>query len=241
MNSLTPKNDIEQILSNVKSLPTIISQVKKANEIISVTEDKELAAELEKFLDDLRVYQVNLIQAVKDGEEFAFDELLQVRDINNFIYYYAWCVQKYYRFHYKEIDIVSEIKCQIYYTIKKNYRVYNQPNEFSLLINSMRRWIKQKVGSELKDTYKPKQDDYLPVLFIEDESFDYSEAHVREVAQKILTSEDQVVFELRFFEGRGYKQIGQRLGKSKDAIQRRYEKILRQIKGYLEGNDKWRK
>jgi hypothetical protein len=232
-------NKTERIISDIKLLPTIIQQFIKANEIINLSRDEVLIAEMKLFLDELREYQVNLLVAVKSGEEFAFDELLQVKDINNFIYHYAWHIQKYYRFQYSEIDVVSEIKCQIYYMIRKNYRIYNQPNEFSLLINSMRRWIKQKVGSELKDTYKPKRDEFLPVLFIEDESYDYSESWVRDVAEKILTPEDQIVFELRFFEGRGYKQIGQELGKSKDAMQRRYEKILRQIRGYLEGNGKW--
>ncbi|QJT70430.1 hypothetical protein [Microcystis phage MaeS] len=217
-------------------MPTIIERVMKANEIIKTTDHKCIADEMVKYLDELREYQVGLIQNVKDGKEFAFDELVQVKDITNFIYHYAWHIRKFYRFQYREIDVVSEIKFQIYYMIQKNYRIYNQPNEISLLIHSMRRWIKQKVGNELQDVYKPKRDEFLPVLFIEDESYDYSEAWVREAIDKILTPEDRKVFELRFFEGKGYKQIGQELGKSKDAINRRYEKILRQIKGYVEGN-----
>lgn len=237
MNLSIRKNN--QVIDDIKSRATIIEQFSQAKEILNSTKDKELAKEIKIFLDELRDYQVSIIKAVKNGEDAAFNELIKVKDINNFIYHYAWHIQKYYRFKYREIDVVNEIKYQIYYTVKKNYRIYNQPNEFSLLINSMRRWIKQKVGSELKDTYKPKRDDFLPVINIEDESHDFSETWVREVAANILTPEDQIVFELRFFEGRGYKQIGERLGKSKDAMQRRYEKIMRQIKGYLEGNGKW--
>lgn len=230
---------IKAIISNLDSRATIIQRYLEAVDLLERTDDIEAIAALNKYVDDLRIYQVNLIQAVKDGKEFAFDELLEVKDIRNFIYHYAWHIRKFFQFNYSEADVVNEIKYQLFYTIKNNYRIYNQPNEISLLINSMRRWIKQKVGSELKDTYKPKTDSYLPQLFIEDQSYDGSETWVREVTRKILTTEDQEVFELRFFKGMGYKQIGDKMGKSKDAIQRRYEKILGQIKGHLEAIGKW--
>lgn len=234
------KNDVKEIISGIKSLPTIIEKYKRAKEILySKTENDLLIKEVEGFLEELRDYQVNLLNAIKEGKDYAFDELLNVKDIKNFIHHYAWHIRKFYRFQYREFDIVNEIKYQIYYTIKKNYKIYNQPNEFSLLINSMRKWIKQKVGSGLKDTYKPKKDELLPILFLEDDSYDYSEKFVREVIEQLLTPEDQIVFKLRFFEGMGYKQIGLRLGRSKDTIQRRYEKTLKQIKGYMEDIGKW--
>lgn len=230
---------IKKIVSDLDSKPTIIQKYAEAVNVISETDNNDLIAAIEKYLDDLRRYQVKLIQDIKDGEKSAFDRLLEVKDIRNFIYHYAWHIRKYFNFNYSEDDIVNEIKYQLFYTIKNNYRIYNQPNEISLLINSMRRWIKQKVSSELKETYRPKTDSYLPQLFIEDNSYDRTEPWVREIMEKILTDEDREVFELRFFKGMGYKQIGIQMGKSKDAIQRRYEKILRQIKGYLEGIGKW--
>lgn len=230
---------IEKIISDLNELPTIIQRYVQAVNMISDTDDNDLIAALEKYLDDLRIYQVNLLQAIKDGEEFAFDKLLEVKDIRNFIYHYAWHIRKFFQFNYSEKDIVNEIKYQLFYTVKSNYRIYDQPNEISLLINSMRRWIKQKVSSELRDTYKPKTDAFLPNLLIEDESYDRSEPWVRDIMKKILTPEDRLVFELRFFKGMGYKEIGVKMGKSKDAIQRRYEKILKQIKGYLEGIGRW--
>lgn len=230
---------INEIIANLDSRATIIQRYIEAIELRNATGDKNAIAAIDKYLDELRSYQVDLLQGIKDGKEHAFDELLEVKDIRNFIYHYAWHIRKYFRFHYSEEDVVNEIKYQLFYSIKNNYRIYNQPNEFSLLINSMRRWIKQKVGNELKDTYRPKVDNFLPQLFIEDESYDGTETWVREVMDKILTDEDKRVFELRFFEGMGYKQIGIKMGKSKDAIQRRYEKILFLIKNYLEGIGKW--
>lgn len=231
----------KQILSKLNSYPTIIQRYAEAIIIISESEDEVVIVAVEKFLDDLRDYQVNLLEDVKNGVESAFDELVQVKDIRNFIYHYAWHIRKYYNFRYKEEDIVNEIKHQIFLLIKKNYRIYNQPNEFSLLINSMRRWIKQKVGSELKELYRPKNDSYLSRINVEDDSFDHTEGWVRGIMAKILTPEDQKIFELRFFGGFGYKEIGVKLGKSKDAIKRRYEKNLTQIKGYLEGSGEWQK
>lgn len=230
---------IDKILSDLDSRVTVIQKYVEAVNLLTETDDPEIKAALEIYLEDLRVFQVDLIQAVKDGEEFAFDKLLEVKDIRNFIYHYAWHIRKFFNFRYSENDIVNEIKYQLFYTVRNNYRIYNVPNEISLLINSMRRWIRQKVGEELTKTYKPKMDNYLPQLVIEDESYDGTEGWVKEIAEKILTPEDQKVFELRFFEGLGYKDIGVKVGKSKDAIQRRYEKILKQIKGYLEGIGKW--
>lgn len=233
---------IEQILDKLDAYPTLIQRYTEAVNLMSESEDEKVIAALEKYIDDLRVYQVGLIKAIKAGEETAFNDLLQVKDIRNFIYHYAWHIRKYYNYRYKEDDIINEIKYQIFLLVKNNYRLYNQPNEISLLINSMRRWIKQKVGSELKETYRPKSDSFLPPMSnIEDQSYDGTETWVKEVAAKILTPEDQKVFDLRFFNNWGYKKIGMEMGKSKDAIQRRYEKILLQIKGYLEGVGEWRK
>lgn len=230
---------IDKILSDLDSKKTIIQKIVEAEKQLKLADDPEVKTALEIYLDDLRVFQVDLIQAVKDGEEFAFEKLLEVKDIRNFIYHYAWHIRKFFNFRYSEKDIVNEIKYQLFYTVRNNYRIYNVPNEISLLINSMRRWIKQKVGEELTKSYKPKIDNYLPHLNIEDESYDRTESWVYEITEKILSIEDQRVFKLRFFDGYGYKHIGLETGKSKDAVQRRYEKILKQIKGYLEGIGKW--
>lgn len=232
---------IGRILSKLDSYPTIIQRYAEALIIISESDNEMVIAAIEKYLDDLKDYQVNLLQAIKDGEESAFHELVKVKDIRNFIYHYAWHIRKFYNYRYSEDDVVNEIKYQIFILVKKNYRIYNQPNEFSLLINSMRRWIKQKVSEELKELYRPKSDGYLSRINVEDETYDGTEDWVREIMTKILTPEDQKIFEYRFFGELGYKEIGLKVGKSKDAIKRRYEKNLAQIKGYLEGSGEWQK
>lgn len=230
---------MDRIFAELDALPTIIAKYIKAEEVLSETHDINTLTAIEKYIDDLRVYQVNLLMAIKNGEEFAFDELIQTKDIRNFIYHYSWHIFKFYNFQYREEDIIHEIKHQIFHTIKVNYRIYNKPNELSLLINSMRRWIKQKVGSELTEVYRPKVDDSLAAILIEDESHDASVSWVRETAQKLLDNEDLQIFELRFLQGLGYKEIGIEMNKSKDAMQRRYKKILRQLKAHLEVKREW--
>jgi len=232
---------IDKIISDLDSKATIIERYAEAVNLLTTTKEEAIEAALEKYLEDMKNYQVGLIRGVQEGSDEAFEELTSVKDIRNFIYHYAWHIRKYYNFSYREADVVNEIKFQIFYTIKHNYRIYDQPNEFSLLINSMRRWIKQKVGSELTENYHPKTDSYLTTINIEDDSYDWSESWVREIMNKILSEDDRQIFEMRFFKGMKYKQIGEKIGKSKDAVQRRHEKIKKQIKGYLEGIEQWQK
>lgn len=228
----------EEVIRRIDANKTIIKKFTMANELLAETNDEETSKAINKYLDDLRDYQVNIILRIKNGDEKAFEEFLNIKDIQNFIYHYAWHIRKYFRFYFTEDDVVHEIQYQMYYIIRKNYRIYNQPNEISLLINSMRSWIRQKVSKELTANYKPKRDMTLSNYYIEDKTQDTSEFFVREIMDEVLSEEDKEIFELRFFCGYGYKQIGQMVGKSKDAIQRRYNKILEQIKDYLESEER---
>ena len=225
---------VKEIISDLDSKSTLIQRYDEAIKLIDRTKDVEVANALENYLDRLREYQVSMIQKVKDGDEEAFNQLMEVKDIRNFIYHYAYHIRKYFNFSYKEIDVVNEIRYQIYYTIRHNYRIYNQPNEISLLINSMRRWIKQKVSSELKEVYSPKCDNYLPHLSIEDTSYDGTEKWVREVIEKTLSPEDRQIFELKFFDDEKYRRIAEKVDKSYDVVVRRYRRSLKIIKKYLE-------
>lgn len=227
------------IISDLDSKQTFKEKYEEALNLIDKMNDPEIVNALEDYLETMREYQVSIIQRIKEGDEDAFEELLKVKDIRNFIYYYAYHIRKFFNFSYKETDIVSEIRFQIYYTIKQNYRIYNQPNEISLLINSMRRWIKQKVGSELKDVYSPKDDNYLPHLSIEDTSYDGSEKWIREVARKHLSLEDQEIFERRFFGDETFYDISVKVGKSQDAIIRRYRRVLKTFKKNIWRYKEW--
>lgn len=228
---------IDEVIRRIDANETLIKKFTVAKELLAETNDEETSKAIEKYLNDLRDYQVDILLRIKSGDEKAFEEFLNIKDIRNFVYYYAWHIRKYFRFYFSEDDVVHEIQYQMYYIIRKNYRIYNQPNEISLLINSMRSWIRQKVSGELLADYKPKKDMMLSNYNVEDQSQDTSELWVREIMDKTLSEEDTEIFELRFFDGYGYKQIGQMVGKSKDAIQRRYNKILDQIKDYLESEE----
>jgi DNA-directed RNA polymerase specialized sigma24 family protein len=101
----------------------------------------------------------------------------------------------------------------------------------------MRKWIKQKVSAALKDTYKPKMDDYLPELSIQDKSYDHTEKQIMELAEELLDGEYLEVFKLKLFEDKTLEQISKIVGKSIDTCKRRYDKALRIIKKHVEKED----
>lgn len=182
---------------------------------------------------EIKNYAVGLLTSIKNGDNNAFEELLKIRDIRNFIYHYSFHIRKYHKFRYSENDVIHEIKFQMYYHISQNYRIYNEPHEFSLLIGSMRNWIKPKVSNALKTIYKPKDDDYITETYLEETEYDDSELIVRDYMNCYLDEYEQVIFELRFFKQMNLVDIGEQVGKGKDSVARRYEKILLKLKEEL--------
>lgn len=193
--------------------------------------------ELRKFKNDIRMYIVPLIKRVKNKDDGAFEELLETKDMRNFIHHHAYHTGKYFRFKYKQDDIFHEMKVQIFYHIVKNYRIYNEPHEMGLLIMSMRSWIRLKVSEALRSTYKPKDDEYIDSEVMDlAEIQDTSEKSIERIADEYLDDEEREVFEKRFFEDKLLVEIGNEMGFSKDTASRRYKNSLEKLKRALELN-----
>ena len=213
----------------------IFKYLRKLDEKIAKCDNLIDLLELEQEKDSIKEFSVGILQRIKDGDEFAFNELIQLKDIRNFIYYYAYCIGKYHKFFYDEEIIVQEIMYQLFYHIKKNYRIYYQPNEISLLIVSMRGWIRQNVSKSLKRNFFPKRDEYLKTSNVEEDEDCFSDVFVEDyLDQSGLTERERKVFQLRFYDMYGYVEIGKIMGFSKDSAQRSYIKALEKIKKVID-------
>jgi predicted DNA-binding protein (UPF0251 family) len=232
--------DLNLLLKKVEESETFLEKINLLKDALLVTNNFHESKVIKNEIDKFRVYSVKLLEDVKKSDDDAFNELVNIKDIRNFTYHYAYHIEKYHRYKYKLDYIVDEIKMNIFYHIKRNYRIYDEPHELSLLINSMRGWIKHKVSEGLKSTYKPKDDDYISEIYVEDTSYDETEFHVREIVKEFLDEEELKVFELRFFSNMNYDDIAAIVGKSRATCQRIYvNKIKRKLKKCLGEMKKW--
>lgn len=193
---------------------------------MKVTDDENERKELMEYEDRIRVYSVFLLDRVKNREDGAFEELMQIKDMRNFLHFYTYHIREFYKFKYGKQNVLHEVRFQIFYHVVNNYRIYNEPHEISLLITSMRGWIRQKVAGALKLTYSPKNDEKIEASFLEETEIDSSELLVRDLMERYLDETEKKVFEMKFFENRGYVEIGIEIGASKDTAQRRYKRAL---------------
>lgn len=134
---------------------TILEETRRLNKIIDKSNDLLEINECNERLDKIRDYSVSLLKSIKRGNDESFDELIEIKDMRNFIYYNTFKISKRYNNRCDEEYIVNEIKFRIFYQIKTNYRIYNKFNEISLLINSMRRWIIQSTVSSMYEDVFP--------------------------------------------------------------------------------------
>jgi len=209
---------------------TINQELTEIRNKISSSDNEEIKIKLEMYEDQIREFSVYIIQCVKDGLEGAFDDLMNIKDMRNFLHFYTYHIREYHKFRYSKQNVIHEVRYQIFYHVVNNYRIYNEPHEISLLIMSMRNWIRQKVSNALKNTYNPKNDEVLDQVFLEATDHDDTEILVRDLVDRYLDGEEKTVFEMKFFEGRGYVDIGKQLGVSKDTAQRRYKSALEKLK-----------
>lgn len=206
-----------------KEIMKIEKKLDKCNDLIEINN-------LLNDLEGIREYSVSLIEKVKNSDEKAFEELMQTKDMRNFIYYYAFAINKYHKFFYDEEVVIHEIKFNIFNHIKTRYRIYNKPNEISLLIVSMRKWIRGRVSNSLKEYYFPKKDENISKKVIEVVDHDSSKFIIDEIVDSCLEKKEKDVFELRFYNRMGLVETGRELGISKDSVSRRYKKALKKIK-----------
>lgn len=221
-----------QMMELFKSKP-IFEELAELRLKIATTDDLKIKGELELYEDRIREFSVSLLKRVKARENGAFEELMSLKDMKNFLHFYAYHIRDYHKFRYSKQNVLHEIRFQIFYHVVNNYRIYNEPHEISLLITSMRNWIRQKVSTALKNTYNPKDDEKLDQVFLVGDATDDTEVLVWDLIDRYLDKEEKTVFELKFFEERGFVEIGKFIGASKDTAQRRYKKALNKLNKIL--------
>lgn len=225
-------NECKSLREVFKQKP-IYQELAEIRTRIKTTKDEEEKKRLIEYEDQIRVYSVFLLDRVKNREEGAFEELMRIKDMRNFLHFYTYHIREFYKFKYGKQNVLHEVQFQIFYHVVNNYRIYNEPHEISLLITSMRGWIRQKVAGALKITYSPKSDEKIDSAFLEETEMDNSELLVRDLMDRYLDETEKKVFEMKFFENKGYVEIGVEIGASKDTAQRRYKRALNKFNKIL--------
>ncbi|QQO38714.1 RNA polymerase sigma factor [Bacillus phage BCPST] len=232
-------NDVKLLIDEVDKNRTFADKIKVARKLKKEHKKDELVVKaVDHYLDSIRVYVVDLLERIKESDNDAWEEFSDLPDIRNFIHYYTHSIGEFYKFRYSMDIILHEVRWQMFYHIKKNYRPYNDTDEISLLIHSMRSWIKFKVGKAISQVYKPKnpEEEFLPNTEIIDDSHDESKFETLEIAKSLLDDECYQVLCYKVLDEFSLIKIGELMGFSDDTAKRRYEKAIKTIKNYYEHN-----
>ncbi|AKA61453.1 RNA polymerase sigma factor [Bacillus phage Stahl] len=225
---------INEFLDQIEEFNSVNEKVLFCQSIIENSSNDEVVKSAQSFLDYTRDWAVSMIEKIKEGDENAFDELINVKDMRNFIHHYAYHIDKFHHFNFDTNEIVNEIVVQMFYHVKKNYRIYHEPHELSLLIVSMRGWIRQKVSKILVDNNVADSHEEFNERSVSEKWKDESDITLEEVLEKCLTDDERIIFDLRFHDDLTFVKMGEQMGKSKDTMQRKYLAIIDKIKNYLE-------
>lgn len=183
-----------------------------------------------EYKNKLREYTVGLIEGIKNGDNDCFDELMEIKDMKNFVYYYTFHIRKFHRYKHPEDEVMHEVMIIVFKHIKYNYRIYNEPHEVSLLINSMRTKVRFEASSELSNmnpyssySSPSESNSYSDEEFIKEITFD-------DMIERHLNNEESKIVEMRIRHGLAFHEIGSALGYSKDTAFRRYRRAIHKLK-----------
>jgi len=236
---MTKINDVKLLIDEVDKNRTFADKIKAARKLKKDNKEDELIVKaVDHYLDSIRVYVVGLLERIKESDDEAWNEFSDLPDIRNFIHYYTHNIGEFYKFRYSMDVILHEVKWQMFYHIKKNYRPYDDTDEISLLIHSMRSWIKFKVGKAISQVYKPKnpEEEFLPNIEIIDDGYDETKGEMLEIAKNLLDDQCYQVLCYKIIDDHNLTKIGKLMGFSVDTAKRRYEKAIGVMKEYYEQN-----
>jgi hypothetical protein len=228
---------IKELIKEIDSNRTYADKIRAARTVRKENEENELVIKaVDHYLDSIRIHVNSLLSRIKESDNEAWEEFSELPDIRNFMHYYTHNIGEFYRFRYSMEVILNEVRLQMFYHIKRNYRPYDKVDEISLLIHSMRSWIKFKVGKGLSSVYKPKKEEeqFLPNIELIDETIDETKEEMLEIAQGLLTEECYKVFYHKIVDDFTLTKIGEVMGFSVDTAKRRYDKSIVIMKEYYE-------
>lgn len=213
---------------------TFMDELKLIRDDIQNHPDPDYINSLKAYKNDIREYSVDLIERIKSNEHGAFDELMSLKDMRNFLHHYSFHIRKSFHFNVSEEQAEQEILYEIFLHISMRYRIYNEPHEISLLINSMRGWIMLRVKKTIIQSNLPKQEDEVKFEHFGDCETDDTELVVRDLSERHLNETERYVFERRFFDHMFFEDIAQEMGVTRSTIKRRYDKALDKIKDHMD-------
>ena len=234
---MTKLDEVKLLIEEVDKNRTYADKIKAARELKKNHENNELViSAADHYLESIKIHVNSLIKRIKESDNEAWDEFSELPDVRNFMHYYTHNIGEFYRFKYSMEVILNEVRLQVFYHIKKNYRPYNKIDELSLVIHSMRSWIKFKVGKGLNSVYKPKKEEeqFLPNIELVDETIDETKNEMLEVAENLLDKECYTVLYHKIVDDYTLTKIGEIMGFSVDTAKRRYDKSIKIMKDYYE-------
>lgn len=114
-------------------------------------------------LEQVRHFLCEVISKAKEGDDEAFRQLLEIKDIKLFMNHVATKVARKLDNKVPKDVVLVEVQYSLYSFLHTYYKNGQKPTEIQSLITAMYKWLPSKVAVSLTDMVIPKKDENLGV------------------------------------------------------------------------------
>ena len=114
-------------------------------------------------LEQVRHFLCDVISKAKEGDDEAFRQLLEIKDIKLFMNHVATKVARKLDNKVPKDVVLVEVQYSLYSFLHTYYKNGQKPTEIQSLITAMYKWLPSKVAVSLTDMVIPKKDENLGV------------------------------------------------------------------------------
>ena len=183
-------------------------------------------------LEQVRHFLCDVISKAKEGDDEAFRQLLEIKDIKLFMNHVATKVARKLDNKVPKDVVLVEVQYSLYSFLHTYYKNGQKPTEIQSLITAMYKWLPSKVAVSLTDMVIPKKDENLGVdtdmMLAVHTSMDF-DLFIAET----LTSEEYRLYRDIYVDCKSNMQISREMHVAEGTIRYRNKQLLCKLRDEL--------
>ena len=183
-------------------------------------------------LEQVRHFLCEVISKAKEGDDEAFRQLLEIKDIKLFMNHVATKVARKLDNKVPKDVVLVEVQYSLYSFLHTYYKNGQKPTEIQSLITAMYKWLPSKVAVSLTDMVIPKKDENLGVdtdmMLAVHTSMDF-DLFIAET----LTSEDYRLYRDIYVDCKSNMQISREMHVAEGTIRYKNKQLLCKLRDEL--------
>lgn len=183
-------------------------------------------------LEQVRHFLCDVISRAKTGDDEAFRQLMEIKDIKLFIQHVTSKVVRKLDHKVPRDIVVAEVQYAIYDFLSTYYKASKKPTEIQSLITALFKWLPSKVAVSLSDMVRPKQDE--PISIASDKSLSVpSNTDFNLFISETLTLEEYKLYQDIYVDCKSNIQISKEMNVAEGTVRYRNKQLLSKLRAEL--------